>query len=216
MTYNFPFFPYLVFLFHQKMNGGAVNEEAEKRIRLLEAQNLELTQQLNAERNERMRLQRIVEGLNPNAVANLSQSSAEQRIVQAERELEIERLNNQATEMELRELVFRERVLLAMCTISEGDYLRLCDEAGVDPRDVETNSSLVNTQPTKIDRLGKSSGRSKRHDYDDYEEDRYERGGGRLSHDERERDRDIERGRERGREKDRDGKRYASPNQRSR
>lgn len=60
-----------------------------------------------------------------------------------ERAVEVAQVRKQLVEEEARhaelkkyvqELEFRNRVLLAMCTISEGDYLELCKEADVDPR----------------------------------------------------------------------------------
>lgn len=139
---------------------GFVNAEAEQRIRMLESQNMAMNIELERERGEKLRLQRIVEGLNPNDTSSTSSKGAEQRIRQLERDLEIERLRNIEIQTHLKEVAFRERVLLAMCTISEGDYVRLCEEAGIDPRDVETNASLLSSMDHSTN--SSSSQRSKR------------------------------------------------------
>jgi len=56
---------------------------------------------------------------------------AELKVEIADKDAEIARLQGL-----LEELEYRNRVLVAMCTISEGDYIQLCREAEINPREV--------------------------------------------------------------------------------
>jgi len=61
----------------------------------------------------------------PPSVQNLE---LQKRVVELERE-------NTKLQHQISALEFRNKVMLAMCTISEADYLALCREAQIQPRD---------------------------------------------------------------------------------
>jgi len=103
----------------------------------------ELQRMLQEERMRSQALENQVGGLQKALVgqsggANGAVQIADLNAKVKEQELEIARIRSKLDEQQ-----FRNRVLLAMVTISEGDYIQLCDELQKDPRECNVAFNYV-------------------------------------------------------------------------
>lgn len=79
-------------------------------------------------------------------------NAAELRAELADKDAEIVELHGAIDELE-----YRNRVLLAMCTISEGDYIQLCKEAEINPRDISVGYTNYGNDKPRVNRMSSSA-----------------------------------------------------------
>jgi hypothetical protein len=110
---------------------------AQQSVNNTNAQFTQLQTQLQQSQQTVIELQRklaAAEQFNKTLSSNASNSGAAALYEAEKKSIEIEKANLTILH-ENNQLRFKNKVLMAMCAISEGDYKALCREAGIEPRD---------------------------------------------------------------------------------